>query len=375
MKQPPIDKRTRATADPRTGEEPPGDHTSPLTGTRPGHPRRPTDDTVRRIARAALRTGADTATPGAAHRHESPTATSDTSATTPSATATPARIPRADDGPRVRPVAEGGEHWSWWVGARHVLRMAPDREVSARLRREIRLRDLVRRHVAVPVPVSAATGIWAEAHVYTLDQRLFGESGEDVSVSAVGEPDLAALLTGLHEVPVADAVALGVPRTPPRSLDDLRTAARHAARQLLPDREFDAGKLARLTPRAVVELAPRAAAVVVHGDLKGEHLRISADGRVRGVLDWADALIGDPAEDIRGLALSVGAPAAVRAATLAGYSPRECLRGLWLARCDTLILLAERLHGTDDSPLPLLRSQLARAWEAILLERLSEDDG
>ncbi|NEB81575.1 aminoglycoside phosphotransferase family protein, partial [Streptomyces sp. SID14478] len=72
------------------------------------------------------------------------------------------------------------------------------------------------------------------------------------------------------------------------------------------------------------------------------------------------------------LAIAVGARAAVRSATLAGYGPRVCLRGLWLARCDTLVRLADRLYGGDDSPEALLRVQGERAWEAILLELASE---
>lgn len=99
---------------------------------------------------------------------------------------------------------------------------------------------------------------------------------------------------------------------------------------------------------------------------------VSADGRVRGILDWTDAAVGDPAEDIAGLAVAVGSPAAVRAATLAGYGARPCLRGLWLARCDTVVHLADRIQGRDTGALPLVRIQLRRAWEAILLERVTE---
>ncbi|MEW2042574.1 aminoglycoside phosphotransferase family protein, partial [Streptomyces sp. NPDC005534] len=66
------------------------------------------------------------------------------------------------------------------------------------------------------------------------------------------------------------------------------------------------------------------------------------------------------------------APAAVRAATLAGYGARPCLRGLWLARCDTVVRLADRLRGRGGTPVPLLEAQLRRAWEAILLERVTD---
>ncbi|MFD8815250.1 aminoglycoside phosphotransferase family protein, partial [Streptomyces sp. NPDC059627] len=72
----------------------------------------PTADTVRRLVRSLLKEGAG-GTPG----------------------------------PEVRPVAAGGAHFTWWVGARHVLRLAPDRDAAARRRRELRLRDLVRPHL------------------------------------------------------------------------------------------------------------------------------------------------------------------------------------------------------------------------------------
>ncbi|MFF2125077.1 aminoglycoside phosphotransferase family protein [Streptomyces olivochromogenes] len=282
----------------------------------------------------------------------------------------------AGAGPDVRPVTEGGEHSTWWVGTRHVLRLAPDRETAVRRRRELRLRELVRPLVGVAVPTSVAHGDWAGGLTYTLDTRLPGRSGEAQDVSAVGEADLAALLTGLREVPVRQAEALGVPRAAPRSLEELRTAAERAAEGLAAADEFDPGRLAQLTQPAAGQLAAQtAAAVLVHHDLKGEHLVVTADGRVRGVLGWADAVLGDPAEDIAGLAIAVGAPAAVRAATLADYGARPCLRGLWLSRCDTVIRLAERLRGRGEGPLPLLRTQLGRAWEPILLERVTELPG
>ncbi|WP_435253296.1 aminoglycoside phosphotransferase family protein [Streptomyces tendae] len=284
--------------------------------------------------------------------------------------------------PDVRPVAEGAGSGTWWVGTRHVLRLAPDRETAVRGRRELRLRELVRPHVPVALPTSVAHGEWAPGLSYTLDAKLVGGSGEDHDVSALGEADLAALLTGLREVPVRQAETLGVPRAAPRSLESLRQSAERAARTLAAADEFDAARPERLTRQAAAQLGVQpGAAVLVHHGLTGGHLVVSADGRVRGVLGWSDAVLGDPAEDIAGLALSVGSPAAVRAATLAGYGARPCLRGLWLARCDAVVHLAEALAGHSGEPVPpavpLLRTRLRRAWEPILLERVTElrDDG
>ncbi|MFI8237906.1 aminoglycoside phosphotransferase family protein [Streptomyces sp. NPDC085866] len=276
------------------------------------------------------------------------------------------------EGPEVRPVAEGHEH-TWWVGTRHVLRLAPDREASARRRRELRLRDVVRPHVPVAVPTSVAHGDWAPGLAYTLDTKLPGGTADEHDVSAVGEADLAGLLSGLRAVPARQAEALGVPRTAARSLEALRRMAVHAAERLAAADEFDAARMLQLTPPGAAQLAAQTAtAVLTHHGLTGEHVVVSADGRVRGILDWTEAAFGDPAEDIAGLAVAVGSPAAVRAATLAGYGARPCLRGLWLARCDTVIRLTDHLEGRATGSLTLLRIQLRRAWEPILLERVTE---
>ncbi|WP_331449005.1 aminoglycoside phosphotransferase family protein [Streptomyces prasinus] len=277
-------------------------------------------------------------------------------------------------GPEVRPVGEDAEPATWWVGTRQVLRLALDGEMSTRRLRELRLRELVRPHIPVAVPSSVAHGEWAPGLICTLDTRLAGGSAEEHRVSAVGETDLAGLLTGLREVPVRRAETLGVPRVPPRSLESLRRAAGEAAERLAAADEFAPRRMRRLTPVAAARLtAGSGAPVLVHHALTGAHLVISVDGRVRGVLGWAGAVVGDPAEDIAGLALAVGSPAAVRAATLAGYGPRPCLRGLWLARCDAVLHLAEALNGGGTGPLPpLLRVRLRRAWEAIMLERATD---
>ncbi|MEW2075586.1 aminoglycoside phosphotransferase family protein [Streptomyces sp. NPDC017966] len=276
-------------------------------------------------------------------------------------------------GPDVRPAAAGAGPATWWVGTRHVLRLAPDREASVRRRRELRLRDLVRPHVPVALPSAVAHGEWAPGLFCSLDTRLAGGTGEEHTVSAVGEADLAGLLTGLREVPVRQAETLGVPRVSPRSLEALRRAAAEAAGRLAEADEFDPDRLNQLTPPAAVQLAAQpGTAVLVHHALTGGHLVVSADGRVRGVLGWDAAVVGDPAEDIAGLALAVGAPAAVRAATLAGYGARPCLRGLWLARCDSVLHLAEALTGRTTVPPPVPRARLGRAWEPIMLERVTD---
>ncbi|EFL35673.1 LOW QUALITY PROTEIN: transferase, partial [Streptomyces viridochromogenes DSM 40736] len=260
---------------------------------------------------------------------------------------------RGGAGPDVRPAGAGTAPATWWVGTRYVLRLAPDREATLRQRRELRLRDLVRPHVPVAVPASVAQGEWAPGLTYTLDTKVPGGSGEEHDVSAVGEADLAGVLTGLREVPVRQAETLGVPRAAPRSLEALRRSAVRSAERLADADEFDAARLNQLTAAASAQLTAQPGSVVLtHHALTSGHLVVSADGRVRGVLGWADAVVGDPAEDIAGLALTVDSPAAVHAATLAGYGARPCLRGLWLARCDSVIHLAAATRQPRRHPEP-----------------------
>src|SRR5919109_1307212 len=75
---------------------------------------------------------------------------------------------------RVRRITEGGDHHAWSVDENLVARFAVDAAATARLRREVALRDLVRPQLAVPVPVSVATGSWARGLGFTLDRRLPG---------------------------------------------------------------------------------------------------------------------------------------------------------------------------------------------------------
>ncbi|GGO49265.1 hypothetical protein GCM10012286_46820 [Streptomyces lasiicapitis] len=271
-------------------------------------------------------------------------------------------LPQAPD-TTVEPVDEGGEHSTWWIGERYVLRLTLDPGAAARQRRELLLREAIRPHVPVGVPASVAAGEWAPGLTYTVDTRLPGTSAEHRPVAPEGESDLAGLLSGLRALPAEATAALRLPAGKPRALGPLHASAEEAAGHLAAEGELPAALAAPRAPGTPAHPAAAPTAVVLHNDLKGEHLLVSSAGRVSGVLDWADAVVGDPAEDVAGLALSIGAAAAVRVTAAAGYGPEVARRGVLLARYDTAIRLADRLRGRDDSPLPLLRAQLGRAWE------------
>lgn len=328
--------------------------------------RPPTETEVRKLARRLLAPeGAEPAPPGAGAECGAAGAAGSSGGAGLAGSAAPAE----PDELTVLPITEGGDHASWWLGSRHVLRFALSEDATERQRREVALREALRPHLTVHVPASVTTATWDDGLGCTVDVRLAGTSAEHQSVSPAGERDLARMLADLRAVPQREVAGLGVPRQPPRPLEPLLGEAAAAAEQLAADGAFDVTLLARLVTVGPSQPAPPEEAAVVHHDLKGEHLRVNDAGRVSGVLDWADAILGDPAEDIAGLAIAVGAPAAVRAGALAGYAPVTCVRALQLARCGTLVRLADRCYGADtESPLPLLRTQLARAWRATPLD-------
>ena len=109
---------------------------------------------------------------------------------------------------------------------------------------------------------------------------------------------LGAALARLHAFPTDEARTLGVS-----------------------DREMWAGHYEPMIERCVGLLPPasarwletrartfldeggtaKAARVLIHADLSGEHIYASEDGHLEGIIDWADATIGDPALDFAGL--------------------------------------------------------------------------
>jgi len=128
------------------------------------------------------------------------------------------------------------------------------------------------------------------------------------------ERDLVILLDSWKAVSVDDAAATGIPYQTACNLDILRQNANKALLNLMSRGQLQ--NISALAPDDSVITADfnpdsEAGPILIHADLKGEHILLDSSpdnkGKVLGILDWTDAQIGDPATDIAGLSISVGA--------------------------------------------------------------------
>jgi aminoglycoside 2''-phosphotransferase len=110
--------------------------------------------------------------------------------------------------------------------------------------------------------------------------------------------ELGTFLGALHAFPLAYAVGVGVPMHELWADDYAPLLA--DCRPHLPNRTAEL--LDALAERFLAEggtrLAPRQ---LIHADISGDHILLDADGTLAGVIDYEDAMIGDPALDFAGI--------------------------------------------------------------------------
>ncbi|MHC1561136.1 phosphotransferase [Actinomycetospora sp. C-140] len=203
------------------------------------------------------------------------------------------------------PLGSGWDSDAVLVDGRRVERTARRPAAEAGLAREARLLPWLAGRLPVPVP---DVRVVARDPLVVRHELLVGEP-LDAPDPARGAA-LGGFLRALHAVPLAEAVAHGLPD--PSTTQGWRDRAfdRFAA-EVLP-RLPDPGPLAARLDR----LRDAPASVLVHGDLRAEHVLV-AGGRITGVLDWSDARAGDPAKDLVWPLL--GTPPDVAAAVAAAY--------------------------------------------------------
>ena len=160
---------------------------------------------------------------------------------------------------------------------------------EARVLRDASGRPLATLHRYIEGKPASAAGPGGSALRGRARSRLAGEIG--------------GFLAALHRVPAEDALALGL-----RSVDLGREIYAPLVTESLSDlgpgtRAWVAETLGDFLREGGSERAPRA---LVHGDISATHLLASPAGALRGVIDWGDAMVADPALDLAGLLSGVG---------------------------------------------------------------------
>ncbi|GAA1584402.1 aminoglycoside phosphotransferase family protein [Kribbella hippodromi] len=204
-------------------------------------------------------------------------------------------------------IIEGWDSRAWIEG--DWIHRSPRRdEVRPRLLAETTLLPWLAPQLPLPVPVPEATADGVR-HLMLTGEPYGGTGDRD---TAIGR-ELGAFLKALHAVDPSEAVhhgALDAPTARARKtaeLDDFRT-------QIVPLLPAEV----RTTAGALLDRVAQVRTALIHCDFGPDHILMTGD-QITGIIDWTDAVIGDPALDL--CWLLNGAPAPVAAAAMDVYGP------------------------------------------------------
>ncbi|KAJ5477701.1 hypothetical protein N7530_003210 [Penicillium desertorum] len=291
-----------------------------------------------------------------------------------------------------QPTIEGDDHMIFLIDSKpdYIIRVTKPREDGSRSYngQEMQARDIALRRL-----------VQDEYRAHGLDERIIPCSigswqlSDDGDYAASLETKLQGL--GLHRAPASELTVQGlgsflsvlkcvnlegleerlgrkIPLIPFPNLKLLRESAIEAWTRMVERGQVSAKDIGNQSPingllerkttmlGKIQHLSPEYRPALVHNDIKGEHILICPQsGRITGILDWADAGIGNAAVDIAGLVLTVGNNLAKEIAREVGYGENQILQGVLQARCECVLRLDDRLNGNDGmTPVDLLRDQL-----------------
>jgi len=207
----------------------------------------------------------------------------------------------------VEPFGIGWDNAAFLVDRRIVFRFPRRRVATKLIEREVAV--LPRIAACLPLAISAPSFFGAAGAEYPWIfagyELIEGATAcsavlSHESRSALAEP-LAGFLRALHAIEPAPLVARGLPPDEIGRLDHARrlplTRERLpalTAAGLVAEPDLFLGWLAMHPPAPLDDAGRR----LVHGDLYARHVLLDARGRPRGIIDWGDLHLGDPALDI-----------------------------------------------------------------------------
>ncbi|KZF20913.1 kinase-like protein [Xylona heveae TC161] len=273
--------------------------------------------------------------------------------------------------------SEGCHHDVWFVGRNLILRglPQPDEESEPSLEKDSAVSKLLRQHLSKPNLVPEVLGrVTIGDWICNVEVRVHGTSLEETSPTEATGDDLVTLLQDLASVPIEEArmaTKCGEEREERQNLEELVPEAIEAWGELMHCKYVeDAETLVesflrfQLSQLSTLQEEEEYRPVLLHGDISTEHVLIDeVQGTVNGIIDWSDAMTGDPCVDISGLSLTVGRVKAIHLSKKTSYSRLTIERGLLFAMCLVITDIRGTVCGDDEGPEELLKREFRRAFE------------
>jgi aminoglycoside phosphotransferase (APT) family kinase protein len=211
------------------------------------------------------------------------------------------------DPQRIVPIDGGWANWTFELDGEHIVRFPRSDAIALTTHRELALLPELADQVTfeVPVPASAATYRGRPFFAY---RRLPGRPLSDSDRGSMVVTGIGTMLRELHGFPVdraATLLRLGRPET--AWSDHYTDLWSTIATVALPEIGPELADEVRREYTNFVEAPPEFPPCLIHNDLGPEHVLLDeVTGEPRGLIDFEDATVGDPATDLAGLVTTIG---------------------------------------------------------------------
>ncbi len=210
-------------------------------------------------------------------------------------------------------------------GQRWLLRVPRRPDVMVRARSEAAALAMLRRHLPVAVPDwrifsddLIAYPVLPGLPGLTFDPASYEVTWHFEKDAPLFVETLGSTIAALHAIPRAAAIEAGMA---PHTIADVRDKLRADLGCVRGEFEIPAAKWEGWQAWLADDSYWPLETTVVHGDLYAGHVMVDRDGRVRGLIDWTEARLGDPAIDLVGHIKGFGIealPALIEAYGVAG---------------------------------------------------------
>ncbi|HTL30026.1 MAG TPA: phosphotransferase [Tepidisphaeraceae bacterium] len=206
----------------------------------------------------------------------------------------------------VEPFGVGWDNTAFLINKRYVFRF-PHRSIGGELiEPEIAAMPHLAKRLPLRVPDHEFIGRSSEFYPWSFSgyEIISGRTACHAHLTtaqraAIATP-LAAFLKGLHAIPPGEAATWGVKPDSYRRFDVpyRQKNARQRIAYIVEHQLFkEVEKLSDIIESAQADFVSRSD-VLEHGDLYSLHLIVDEDGKLKGVIDWGDIHLGDPASDL-----------------------------------------------------------------------------